>query len=114
MIHAHITAWFLAIVLFFIAAALYKKGNQKGAKIVHMALRLFYILVLLTGGMILTMYSMHLLKAAVGLWVIGSMEQVLIKAAKQKNATGAWIQLVISLLLVLYLGFSLPLGFDWF
>jgi hypothetical protein len=114
LVHAHITAWFLALVLFFIALGLLKSGKQKGAKIVKMVLRLVYVLGILTGGMIITMYSMHLLKAAAGLWVIAAMEQVLLKTGKNEKATGAWAQLVISFILVLYLGLSLPLGFDLF
>lgn len=114
MVHAHITAWLLAIILFFVAVSLQKGGNEKGAKIVHMILRVFYILIILSGGMILTMWGMHLLKAAVGIWVIGAMEMVLIKMKKQEKATGAWTQLIIALVLVFYLGLSLPVGFDFF
>lgn len=113
VVHAHITAWFLALVFFFIAVGLQKSGNEKGAKIVKMILRLFYVLIILTGGMLLSMWSMHLLKAAVGIWVIGGMEMVLAKVGKDKKATGAWAQLVIALIVVLYLGFSLPIGFDF-
>ncbi|WP_147533198.1 YisL family protein [Bacillus marasmi] len=114
MVHAHITAWLLAIILFFVAVSLQKSGNEKGAKIVKMILRVFYILIFLTGGMLVTMWSMHLLKAAVGIWVIGGMEMVLAKLSKQEKATGAWTQFVIALVVVLYLGLSLPIGFDFF
>lgn len=114
MVHAHITSWFLALVLFFIALSLYKGGNQKGAKIVHMILRLFYIFVLLTGGMLIMMTGMYLFKAIVGLWVISAIEMILVKTAKNKNTSGWWIQFVIAIVLVLYLGLSLPLGFDFF
>ncbi len=117
MIHAHITAWFLAIVLFFVAVSLQKSGKQKGAKIVHMVLRLFYILILLTGFMLLfsitTISGLYILKAAVGLWIIASLELILIKSAKQVKASAFWIQFVVAFLLVLYLGFSLPLGFNF-
>jgi hypothetical protein len=117
MTHAHLTAWFLALVLFFIALGLHKSGKQKGAKIVKMILRLFYLLIILTGAMLLfsisTISGLYILKAAVGLWVIAAFEMILGKTAKGENASVSWIQLIIAFVLVLYLGFSMPLGFDF-
>jgi hypothetical protein len=118
MTHAHLTAWFLALVLFFIALGLHKGGKQKGAKIVQMILRLFYVLILLTGAMLLfsiaTISFLYILKAVVGLWIIAAFEMILGKTVKNANASGSWIQLIIAFILVLYLGFSMPLGFDFF
>lgn len=108
MVHAHITTWVLVFVLFIVALILHNSGKQKGAKIVHMVLRLFYILVVLTGGMLIEMSGMYLFKAIAGLWVISSIEMILIKTAKKENTKGFWIQFVISIILVLYLGFTLP------
>lgn len=117
MIHAHITAWFLSIILFFVALSLQKNGKQKGAKIVHMVLRLFYVLILLTGFMLLlsitNISGLYILKAAGGLWIIASLELILIKSAKQVKTSAFWIQFMVAFLLVLYLGFSLPLGFNF-
>lgn len=113
MIHAHMTAWFLALVLFFVALGLHKSGKEKGAKIVQMVLRLFYVLILLTGfGLLfsININIMYVLKAAVGLWVIAMLEMILIRTKKKEKASVLWIQFVVAVLLVLYLGFSLPLG----
>lgn len=118
MTHAHLTAWVFALVLFFIALGLHKSGKQKGAKIVQMILRVLYLLILLTGVMLLfsmtNISGLHILKTAIGLWVIAAFEMVLIKTARQEKATGSWAQLLIAFVLALYLGFSLPLGFDFF
>lgn len=113
MIHAHMTAWFLALVLFFVAIGLHKSGKEKGAKIVQMVLRLFYVLILLTGFMLLFSINiniMYVLKAAVGLWVIAMLEMIVIRTRKNEKASILWIQFIVAVLLVLYLGFSLPLG----
>jgi hypothetical protein len=113
MIHAHMTAWFLALVLFFVALGLHKSGKEKGAKIVQMVLRLFYVLILLTGfGLLfsININLMYVLKAAVGLWVIAMLEMILIRTKKNEKASVLWIQFIVAVLLVLYLGFSLPLG----
>lgn len=114
MIHAHMTAWVLALILFFVSLGLHKSGNEKGSKIVHMILRVVYLLILLSGFMLLMGLSnisvMYVLKAAVGLWVISMFEMILIRTKKNQKASILWIQLVIAVLLVLYLGFSLPMG----
>ena len=36
MLHMHVTSWILGIILLLVAFFLYKQGNEKGAKIVHM------------------------------------------------------------------------------
>lgn len=118
MIHAHMTAWFLALILFFVALGLHKSGKEKGSKIVQMVLRLVYVLILVTGFMLLfgisTISTMYILKAAVGLWVIAMLEMILIRTKKNEKASILWIQFIIALVLVLALGFSLPLGTDLF
>ncbi|MFB6465278.1 YisL family protein [Cytobacillus sp. Hz8] len=118
MIHAHITTWVLALILFFISLGLSKSGKRKGQKIVQMILRLVYILIIITGGLLLFNISnitgLYILKAIVGLWVIIMLELIAVKTVKQKKTTGHWILLIITLVLVFYLGFSLPLGTDLF
>ncbi|MBP3038694.1 YisL family protein [Bacillaceae bacterium Marseille-Q3522] len=118
MTHAHITTWLLAIILFFVAIALYKNGKEKGSKIIHMILRLDYLLIIITGVMILfDLYQitwLYVLKSLVGLWIISVIEMILIKTNKGKKTASLWGQFIVALLLVLYLGFSLPLNFDFF
>jgi hypothetical protein len=117
--HAHITAWVLALVLFFVANSLHKSGKAKAAKIVHMILRVLYIIVFATGGMLVsTMFSVqpgeYIAKVLVGLWVIAAMEMVLVRTVKGKATKSPWIQFYIALVLVLLLGLRLPLGFQLF
>jgi hypothetical protein len=113
--HSHITAWLLALILFGIAMILNKRGNEKGFKIVHMILRVFYLLIIITGGMLLYILSpMYILKIIVGLWVISLFELLLIKSAKNKKTSALWFQFGFAFLLILYLGLKLPLGFDLF
>ncbi len=49
MIHSHVTAWALALILFLVALFLHKSGKAKGFKIVQMILRVFYLLIIGTG-----------------------------------------------------------------
>ncbi|WP_408010643.1 YisL family protein [Pseudalkalibacillus sp. A8] len=113
MLHAHVTSWAIAIILFFVAYFLMKAGKAKGHKITSMILRLFYVFIIVTGGMKFIQYLSGgyyaislFVKALAGIWVIGSMEMVLAKAKKGASVTGMWIMFFISLILVLYLGYS--------
>ena len=117
MTHAHITTWVVALILFVVAIALQAKGHGK-TKMVHMMLRLFYVLIIATGTWILhTMSSfpaLYIVKVVVGLWVIGAMEMILVRTAKGKNTNVLWLQLIVAFVVVLYLGFRLPFGFSFF
>lgn len=114
MIHAHITAWLLTLILFFIALGLGKNGQGKGLKILHMIIRVFYLLIILTGGILLFsvihISLLYILKAVVGLWIISLFEMILIRTARKERRSILWAQFIIAFLLVLYLGFKLPMG----
>ncbi|MBA2874862.1 YisL family protein [Thermaerobacillus caldiproteolyticus] len=117
MTHAHITTWVIALILFFVTLSLQKTNSPK-AKMMHMVLRLFYVLIIITGAILLYMLAsippLYIVKVLVGLWVIGAMEMVVVRTRKGTRTQPAWIQLVIAFILVLYLGLKLPLGFHLF
>ncbi|WP_075981482.1 YisL family protein [Bacillus massilinigeriensis] len=118
MIHLHVTSWTLAIILFLVTLGLSKAGKAKGQKIVHMITRLFYILIIISGAILLfnisTIGTLYIIKSLVGIFVISMLEMILVNNAKGKRTGVLWILLVISLFAVLYLGFSMPLGSDLF
>ncbi|WML57189.1 YisL family protein [Neobacillus sp. PS2-9] len=116
MIHGHITAWVLTLILFFVALSLHKSGKEKGLKIVQMILRVLYILIIASGIGLLFMVNKidvwYILKAVAGLWVIGLFEMILGRVKNNRNTSVFWIQFVVAFLLVLYLGFvKLPMSF---
>lgn len=121
MTHMHITSWALGLILFLVALALYKKNSNKPATIVHMILRLVYLFIIVTGGLLtwdyIQGYGMPLLgeaivKALAGLWIVVVMEGILVATKKGKAVTGKWIQFFIALIIVIVLGFfRLPMGF---
>lgn len=114
----HITAWALAFILFVIALILNKQGKAKGFKMVQMILRVFYLLIIITGGLLL--FSLvhitfpYIVKATAGLWVISLLELILIRTAAKGRTLLLWFQFVVALLLVLSLGFTLPIGIHRF
>lgn len=116
MAHLHITAWALAIILLFVVSYLYKQDDSKVAKILHMILRLDYLLILFSGLMLFFSYSDKMngeliVKVIAGIWTIVAMELITVKANKNQPSKGAWIQFVIAALIAITLGFTrLPLG----
>ncbi|WP_251554366.1 YisL family protein [Neobacillus muris] len=116
MIHGHITAWLLALILFFVSIGLHKSGKAKAFKIVQMILRVLYLAIIATGaGLLFSGINIdvwYILKAIVGLWVIGIFEMLLGRVANNRKTSVFWIQFVVAWLLVLYLGFvKLPMSF---
>jgi hypothetical protein len=115
VIHGHITGWALALILFVVALFLLKGGKAKGAKILQMIIRVLYLVIIATGVIMLTQVHnidlMYILKAIVGIWVIGLFEMILSRTAGNRSTKVFWIQFVIAFILVLYLGFSLPMSF---
>jgi uncharacterized membrane protein SirB2 len=106
--HAHVTTWFLTIILFAVAYFLQKKGKEKGLKIVQMILRLFYLLTLGTGIYLVHSYGyapVVLFKGLIGLWVISTMEMVLVRKNKGKPVFAFGVQFFVSLVLVLFYGY---------
>lgn len=116
--HLHITTWVIGLILFFVAYGLHKSGKAKGSKISHMALRLFYVLIIITGAALFFIHSsidaaLYGVKFILGLLVIGFMEMVLVRTKKGKKTQVMWILLLLALAGTLYLGFSLPVGFNF-
>ncbi|PLT33835.1 YisL family protein [Bacillus sp. V5-8f] len=115
MTHMHITTWVVALILFFVAVSMNKGDNAKGFKIVHMILRLFYVLIILTGfGLIGSAFDVYALKAILGIIVIGMMEMILVRAKKGKSTGPLWAVFIVAFLAVVYMGLALPQGFQPF
>ena len=115
---AHITTWVIAIILFAAAIFLHNSGKKKAMKIVHMTLRLFYLLIILTGALLFWKHQgidpmWYGIKMLVGLWVIAMLEMVLVKTNKGKSTGVFWALLIIAIIIVLYLGFKLPVGINF-
>lgn len=118
MIHLHITAWILAVVLLFVTVSLYENGKGKGTA-PHMILRLMYLVILFSGIMLFMSYSTYtfelIIKLVAGLWAIVAMELTSVKAKKGKSTTAGWTQFWIAFVIALILGFGrLPLGVQLF
>jgi len=111
--HLHITTWVIAIILFFVALAI------KNPKVVHMILRVFYILIIITGialfmkGMDYGQGMLYGLKFLAGILVIGMMEMSLVKKKKGKPFTTFVVLFFIFFFITLFLGFKLPMNINF-
>lgn len=120
MPHIHITAWVLAIILLFVVTTFYKQDKAKPGKILHMILRLDYLLLLYSGGSLLGDYMSNgaggyigelMIKVIAGLWTIAAMEVIAVRTNKDKPTKGLWIQFAVAAIIAIILGFGrLPLG----
>lgn len=115
--HLHITTWVIAVVLFLVAAFMHR--DSKGRKIMHMVLRLFYILIIISGLTLFIEWSssdpmVYGIKFLLGILTIGMMEMVLIRSKKQKPVTMVWAFFVLFLFATMFIGFMLPIGLDFF
>lgn len=104
--HVHITTWVIALILFFVAL-------KKPSTGVHMGLRLFYVLILVTGFMLFVTFDslnpmLYGLKMLGGLIAIGLMEMTLVRKKKGKSSGGVLIGAILVLIITIVLGFALP------
>lgn len=104
--HVHITTWVIALVLFLIAL-------KKPSTGIHMGLRLFYVLILITGfALFVTFDSLNPMlygfKMLGGIVAIGLMEMTLVRKKKGKNSSGVFAGALLVLLITIVLGFALP------
>ncbi|CAD2073258.1 DUF1516 family protein [Phocicoccus pinnipedialis] len=123
MIHLHLTAIFIAVILYIITLISYSKNpssENKNGKIMHMVLRVVYLLILFSGLMIyvqnmdvisaLGSHMMYGIKVLCGLFSIALMEMSLVKLRKSGKG-GMWLVITIGLIVVTFLlGAVLPLG----
>ncbi len=90
------------------------KVKTRKRKCYIMITRLFYLLIFLTGGMLITDFGAYAVKMIVGIIVIAAMEMVLVRTKKGKSTSAMWTLFIVALVFVLYLGLSLPQGMDFF
>ncbi|CAD2078747.1 UPF0344 protein [Jeotgalicoccus coquinae] len=124
MLHLHLTAIIVAVILFIAVYGMYKKNNtaeNKPAFIMHMVLRVFYLLVLFSGIMVyvgnmegISNAGSHMqygIKALLGILSIGFMEMAIVRLKKNSaTANVLMVVCVIAIIATVIMGAMLPLG----
>jgi len=124
VLHLHLTAIIVSLILFIAVFAMYKKNNSsdnKPALILHMVLRVFYLLVLFSGIMIyvgnmegISAAGSHMqygIKALLGILSVVFMEVAVVRL--KKHSASVNVLLVVTLILIIaavIMGSALPLG----
>lgn len=121
MLHMHIASWALLIILFF--AAYFNFSEKQGAspyfKPIHMVLRLFMLLVLISGFWVWIQsfssdnaggHMLLTLKMICGVAVVALMEVTITKRKKgQPSHSLLWTTIVV-IILTIIIGIILPMG----
>ncbi|MGG0644237.1 YisL family protein [Sporosarcina gallistercoris] len=115
--HLHIFSWVVGIIVFLIAAT--QPLDSKVRKIMKMVVRVFYILIIITGLALFIKFmsgdaALYGIKFILGIVTIGMMEMVFARQAKNKSAQLFWILFAVSVLATVALGFHLPFGLKLF
>jgi uncharacterized membrane protein SirB2 len=111
-LHAHVGFWTLALILFVISYLLQRSGKKTGQKITQMILRLDFILVIITGVKLVSVYygngvyGWPSIKGLFGLLLITMMELILTRGSKDKSTGVLWVLLLIAIAAVFYIGYS--------
>jgi len=124
VLHLHLTAIIVSLILFIAVFEMYKKNNSsdnKPALILHMVLRVFYLLVLFSGIMIyvgnmegISAAGSHMqygIKALLGILSVVFMEVAVVRL--KKHSASVNVLLVVTLILIIaavIMGSALPLG----
>ncbi|MBC1620172.1 YisL family protein [Listeria welshimeri] len=116
--YVHLISWVAIVVLTATALAIYSKST-KGFTILQMVNRIFYILVILSGVM-MVQYSVEqswilaIFKILMGIIVIGVVE-MLLSYRKQQKPTGMFLMIfIIVVVITVSLGFYLSGGYPLF
>ncbi|RYL95060.1 DUF1516 family protein [Sporolactobacillus sp. THM7-4] len=103
LLHIHSSMWGIMVLLFILSYAFYR---QKGWS---MALRLAYLIMIVTGSWMLTLHGFpwkFVLKGILALVLIGLMEMTLAKRRKRESTFLMWILLIVILMVILLIGFE--------
>ena len=106
---SHQGAWAFLIIFFLVSFTLYKTHKMKSAKVVSMILRLFYLIMFLSGLELLITYGFpphYFVKGIIALLMIGFMEMALRKAKRGQSGMVGFILAFVSALLVVIMGFA--------
>jgi CDP-diglyceride synthetase len=117
MLHLHIISWVAVLILFFAAYENFsdRLGPSKYFKPLHMVLRLFLLLALISGAYIFFQASdnnaaLYGIKFLLGLITIGLVEMTLARKKKKKSSRNFFYLTLLFALITFGLGAYLPLG----
>lgn len=116
--YTHMTSWFILLFFYFFILIMYK--GTKGRKIMHILVRVMYVVVIITGGSLyyVMMHSDHWLayifKIIAGVLFIILAEITIIRANKSKKFQIPFLSSLAMIIFMMFMGYYLPMGMDMF
>ncbi|MFD2617129.1 DUF1516 family protein [Terrilactibacillus laevilacticus] len=114
MVYVHVASWTILLIFFFFGFVLNTLDVVQGNKIIHLIARVFYIVVFLTGLHLVTNYGMNehewvwpIIKMCFGLFVILSIEGILVRLKKQKKTGVYWVLFAVGLIGTFGIGYGI-------
>ncbi|MCM3216655.1 DUF1516 family protein (plasmid) [Niallia circulans] len=104
----HQGSWALLFILFFVTYFLYIKTKNRLATIMHMILRLFYVIMLFSGAGLVIAYdyvTFYVIKGIIAVIMVALMEISCVRAKKGKNNLYAFYSGSALLIVVVLMGF---------
>jgi hypothetical protein len=87
----------------------------KNTKVMHMILRVMYIILIVSGGIlffsVFNITFLYILKALFGILMIAFFEMILVRSGDGRTTTIHWILIAVTCIFVTYIGLILPMGF---
>ncbi|HEC2149977.1 TPA: YisL family protein [Staphylococcus delphini] len=120
LINVHIVSWIILLILFYATYENYsnKQGPTQLFKSLHMATRLFMLLVLMTGFWLAikafsatgVSHMLMTLKMVAGIAVVGLIEVTLARKKKKASSRGVFIATFVVAIVTIIIGAILPWG----
>jgi hypothetical protein len=101
--HSHEGSWLFVVIAFLLSAVF------QGQKVTPILLRIFYLIMLVTGVGMLGMLgfpAVFIIKGILAIILIGIMEMILGRQRRKKPTLALWILFVILLVVVVLMGFQ--------
>lgn len=109
LVQSHVGAWEVALVLLIIGYILYRMDKNKVGKVLHMILRLMFVIIIVSGVWMLFQFRaadvLYYIKGILGIMTVGLMEMSLLRAAKDKPSGGFFIGALVLLVIVIMIGY---------
>jgi uncharacterized membrane protein SirB2 len=109
MLQLHVLSWSIGIPVFLLSFICLALNQKKAHKVLQMVARLFFVLILISGIILLASVGfagLALLKGILGIVLMGLMEMLVSRRRNGKPTGVFWILFFVVLGVILYIGFD--------
>ncbi|KYG34412.1 DUF1516 family protein [Alkalihalobacillus trypoxylicola] len=103
----HQSSWIFIVILFLTSYILYSKQKVKAGDLTQFALRLFFIVMVISGGVLVTAYNFHpfyVTKGVIALIMMGIMESSNVRRKKGTKSILLFLVGIVLLIVIILMG----------